>query len=97
MDLRYTREKLTSAVCGMAQSAASLQQRTFNAYGYSLIRLTPEDFPHELKLIFAEIVEAMSAGEPGVMAMSDAEAEAIARKIVHLYDEVNARYVSTLE
>ncbi len=99
--LGYVWEKLTGAVHGMAWSSRPIQHRIANAFIGNLVRLEVEDFPEDLQESFASINAKMTSveakGDEGsfmasALAMSDEEAEAVARTIVELADAVSARY-----
>jgi hypothetical protein len=102
MSQGYAWEKLYNAVLGMAASPASLQQRIAAAYSGSLMRITAyDDLPADLESLFGDIMKALSTTEPkgdegsimaSALALTDREAEDIARKIVGLYDQVSARH-----
>src|SRR5689334_3851494 len=93
----YGFQKFLSAVYGMAQSPLNLQARLRDAFAGSLVHLKEdEDLPPDLRQDFRTITEKLTAREeeiPGegsiaasARALSDREAEELARKIVHIYD-----------
>ena len=105
MSLGYAWEKMYTAVLGMAESPAALRERIADAYTGSIIRLvypgTGDDLPDDLKPMLAEIKAAMETTQPtgnegtavaSALAMTDAQAEDVARQITRLFDEVQSRY-----
>jgi hypothetical protein len=105
VNLDYAHQKFSAAVESMAESPASIQRRIADAYISQLHVLRPDDLPDEIRMEWTVTVEqlthAESVGNEGtVMAtvenMSDDDAVAIARKIVRMYDVIEARYHSKL-
>ena len=105
MSLGYAWEKMLTAVLGMAASPAALRERIADAYTGSIIRLVypgaGDDLPDDLKPMLAEIKAAMETTQPvgnegtavaSALAMTDAQAEDVARQITRLFDEVQSRY-----
>ncbi len=93
----YSWEKLFVAVDSLATGTDSLQMRLANAFGGSLMRLTPKDFPEELRPRFEFIERMMTTAEPQgdegpivatARKMSDREAVDVAKAILSLYHDI---------
>jgi len=101
MNLDYAHQKFSAAVESMAESPASIQRRIADAYIDQLHILNPDDLPDEIRTDWRVTVEELTAvkaaGNEGdvnatVQSMSQDAAVAIARRIVHMYDVIEARY-----
>ncbi|ALB43192.1 hypothetical protein AA650_24525 [Anabaena sp. WA102] len=91
MSLRYTRQKLYSAVRTLASSNESIQDRLYFASSDLMTLHQPDDFPEELREEFNEIHQKLThegSFEATTTKMSEEEARKIAEKIVDLYDEI---------
>lgn len=100
MHMNYAREKLHSAVIGMAVSAQSIQRRVCDAYIYNLIHIRPDGLPADFVAALAEITAAMSTrqavgDEGGAWAscsqLSDDAASDLARKLIDLWERVDSK------
>jgi len=101
VNLDYAHQKFSAAVESMAESPESIQRRIAAAYLDQLHVINPDDLPDEVRMDFNIMVEQLTAVEPSgnegsvnasVANMSDDDAVAIARKIVHIHDVLNAHY-----
>ena len=61
MDLSYTYEKLQAGVESLLESYSNPKDSLFNAWLSQLMRLEVNDFPQNLKLKWATIMEEMTA------------------------------------
>jgi hypothetical protein len=85
MALDYTWNKLYTAVLTLATGTADIQERLNDAYANALIRLTPNDFPDDLRQLYNvdDLWERLSQQE-----YTDEEASAIANQVVELFEKV---------
>ncbi|MDR6871145.1 hypothetical protein J2Y55_002153 [Bosea sp. BE125] len=99
MQISYAREKLHSAVTGMAVSANSIERRVCDAYIYDLIHIRPAGLPPEMSAELTEIAAVMSTrqafGDKGgawasCSKLSDDDDCDVARKIVDLWERVDS-------
>lgn len=93
----YAREKFWQAVDCLATSARPIQKRLVSA-AQSMIALKPEDFPDHLREEFVamwqELTKHKAEGDEGTIEatmrrVTDAEAEKIADRILHIYTELH--------
>jgi hypothetical protein len=99
MDLDYAREKIGRAVEILACSPLPLHERLREAYLSGLNQLrNPRYLPDELQKKVDAIADAVARAvlpvgdegslQPSIMMMTDAEASALASKILTLFDEI---------
>jgi hypothetical protein len=97
MALDYVWEKLYAAVSILATGDSTIQDRLGSAYGDSLIRLTVDDLPEEIRGNFIELEKALTRendkGDEGLIAatmtiMSPTEAASHAETIISMFDKV---------
>jgi hypothetical protein len=95
----YASEKLTEAVHALATGVGPLQARLGDAALF-LIRLRPDDFPEDLRRMFAGVIDDLTfdqaQGDEGQIAAtmkntSDEDARVLAGRIFSLFVEMSRR------
>ena len=97
--------RLYSAVNDLATGRGSLQNRLYYAF-VTLSHLKTEAFPEELQADFESVKQALTSVNPGTdkslgeverieataLAMDDSSAEAMAKKIVDIFNRIARKY-----
>jgi hypothetical protein len=91
-------EKLRLAVVSLASGTTPVQERLADAFEGALADLKPDDFPPELAEDFERVRQEIIHHAPKATAEGDlldqSAAQALARRIVSLYDRLNQMTVA---
>ena len=101
----YTWEKFYLALLTLATGSSSLHSRLVDAYTSSLIRLTPEDLPVDMRDEFVQLCHRLTSEQPvgsegsvwaTVEKMDEIEVKRIAEQIVSLYERYRTAFIDDM-